>query len=297
MLLSEGHMSAGNVALAAHPKVPHIIVTGGFDGFLKLWDARNCVPVETLNMGEPISCITFKENGESFVLLMNEVIAEVILDYSAAVKMSVKCKSQSKIGKGKINCMRFHPHEEILVAGSRDGNVYALDPENKYSVVATLKDHVTAIDGIDMSVSGKYMRTFARDESGAGIDTKFYQIENGAGGVKCDACGESLYSELKNVVWCTTSSPAAPQGRGTLDSNSNIHMMTTSPDKKLLAVSYTDGNVKLFRHPAASIGAEAVNIPGHSKGKVSVAFSSDGSKLYTAGAQDGVVIVWNCVMS
>ena len=297
MLVSEGHMSVGNVALASHPTVPHVIVTGGFDGFLKLWDTRNCVPVETINMGEPISSIAFKDSGDSFVLSMNEMVAEVELDYSASVKMRVKCKSQSKIGKGKLSVLRFHSRENVLVAGSRDGNVYVLDSENKYAILSTLKGHVHAIDGIDISVSGKYMRTFARDESGVGINSKFYQVEKGGGGLTCDECSENLYSELKNVVWCTVSSPAAPQARGTIVGDSNICSMATDSEKGLLAVSYSDGNIKLFKYPAASLGAEGVSMPGHSKGKVNIAFNCDGTKLYSAGCLDGTIIVWDMTSS
>lgn len=294
MLVSEGHMSLGNVAVAAHPSDPNIIVTGGFDGFLKLWDTRNSVSVETLNMGEPISNIEFRGDGSSFVLSMNEIVAEMTFDYSASVKMQVLCKAQSKIGKGKLTCLRFHHEENMLVAGGSDGHVYLLDTDNKYSVLATLKGHAHAIDGVDVSVSGKYLRTFARNESGVSIDTKFYQLEKGDK-VTYTSCPDGVYEELANVVWCTASSPAAPQARGVLVPNVNVYTTATSRKGDLLAVSYSDGNVKMFRNPAASVGAEGVNMPGHSKGRVNIAFNSDGSKLYSAGSHDGTIMVWDIV--
>jgi WD40 repeat protein len=294
MLVSEGHMSLGNVAIAAHPSDPNLVVTGGFDGFLKLWDARTAVPVETLNMGEPISNIAFKGDGKSFVLSMNEMVAEMNFDYSASVKMQVKCKSQSKIGKGKLTSLRFHHEENVLVAGGSDGNVYVLDTEKMFAVLTTLKGHSHAIDGVDISVSGKYMRTFARDESGVSVETKFYQLEKGgSSGPTYQACSDSLYVELANVVWCTAASPAAPQARGTLVADVNVHTTATSPSGSLLAVSYSNGNVKMFRNPAGSVGAEGVNMPGHSRGRVNIAFNSDSSKLYSIGAQDGAIFVWD----
>lgn len=285
-------MSLGNVAVAAHPTDPNIIVTGGFDGFLKLWDSRNSIPVEILNMGEPISHIEFKGDGSSFVLCMNEIVAEMQFDYSASVKMQVACKSQSKIGKGKMTCLRLHHEEDVLIAGSSDGNVYILDTQNKFSVLTTLPGHAHHIDGVDVSVSGKYLRTFARDVSGVNIDTKFYMLEKGDK-VTYQPCGESLYEELANVVWRTAASPAAPQARGVLVPGANVCSTSTSPKGDLLAVSYSDGNVKLFRNPAASVGAAGVNMQGHCKGRVSIAFNCDGSKLYSAGAQDGTIIVWD----
>lgn len=291
MLISEGHMSLGNVVVAAHPTDPNIIVTGGYDGFLKLWDSRNSIPVETMNMGEPISHIAFKADGNSFVLCMNEIVAEMEFDYSASVKMQVACKSQSKIGKGKLTSLCFHNEENILIAGGSDGNVYILDSANQYSVSATLPGHAHAIDGVDVSVSGKYLRTFARDVSGVVIDTKFYTLEKGDK-VTFQPCVDSLYEELAKVVWRTAASPAAPQARGVLTPGVNVYTTVTSPERDLLAVSYSDGNIKLFRNPAASVGAAGVNMQGHAKGKVSIAFNCDGSKLYSAGAQDGVIIVW-----
>lgn len=292
MLVSEGHMSIGNVAVAAHPVDPNIIVTGGFDGFLKLWDARNAVPIETMNMGEPISHIAFKKNGNSFAVSMNEIIVELQYDQAATVRMQVLCKSQSKIGKGKITALRYHPQEDVLVAGSADSNAYVLNSENNFSILGTLSGHVGAIEGIDFTSSGKYLRSFARGESGVSFNTKFYLMEKGSKQTY-EPCDDSIYSELAGETWLSASSPAAPQARGTFDAYANVHTTALSPKGDLLAASYADGNIKVFRYPTASVGSEGISLPGHAKGKVNLAFSCDSSKLFSAGSQDGTIIVWD----
>ena len=108
-----------------------------------------------------------------------------------------------------------------------------------------------------------------------------------------EPCSESVFSELAAAAWCSAVSPAAPQARGISVEGVNVNTTVTSANRALLAASYSDGNVKIFRNPAASVGAEGVNMPGHSKGKVSLAFNSDASKLFTVGAQDGAIIVWD----
>merc|ERR1712000_26965 len=106
---------------------------------------------------------------------------------------------------------------------------------------------------------------------------------------------------LTRATWKTVSSPAAPEGRGMRVSERQmaatpIPVIVTSTavsvDGVLLAVGYSDGNVKVFRNPACSLDAESIDLVGHAKGGVACSFSADGKYLYTAGSMDGSVIVW-----
>merc|ERR1712000_520760 len=223
-------------------------------------------------------------------------------DAFAASKFKVLHKI-SKVGEGKLPLLRYSPDESVLAAGSADGHIYILDVDNKYSKTGNLKGHTRAIEGFDFSKSGKYLRSFSRDpENEAAIRTLFHVVEKGSTSTYELIEQPDDLVPLTRASWKTVSSPAAPEGRGMRVSENQIAATSipvivtstaVSVDGVLLAVGYSDGNVKVFRNPACSLDAESIDLVGHAKGGVACSFSADGKYLYTAGSMDGSVIVWD----
>lgn len=302
LLVNEGHTSGSFVAITAHPIEPRILITGGYDGWLKCWDIRSQAALEVMNMGEPISCLVCREDGQSFVMAMGDTIVVMAFDVYSSRKFSVVSKV-SKVGKGKVPMMRFSPDESILAVGSSDGNIYILDVENKYSQISNLKGHSRAVDGLDFSKTGKYLRSFSRNaENESVVKTLFHVVEKGSMSTYELVDEPDTLTGLAKAEWVSVSSPAAPEGRGmrtTPDQRAAsdfaviVTSTTVSKDGSLLAVGYSDGNVKLFRNPACSADALGIDLVGHAKGGVACSFSADGIYLYTAGAMDGTVVIWN----
>lgn len=302
LLVTEGHVSTSYVALAAHPKDTRILVTGGYDGWLKCWDIRCPAALEVMHLGEGISALTFQENGNIIAVALQETIYIMEFNVLAATKFNIIHKL-TKIGKGKIPILHYSPDQSILAVGSVDGSIYILDVENKYNKLTQLKGHSRSIEGVDFSVNGKFIRSFSRDPNNESlIRTVFHFVEKGSLATYEMVNDPTELATIASLDWMTVSSPAAPEGIGIRETSNQqnaseqgviVKNTAISKDKKLLAVGYSDGNVRLFRNPACSPNALGIDLCGHSKGGVACSFSADGQYLYTAGSMDGSVIVWS----
>jgi WD40 repeat protein len=257
LLVTEGHMSGSFVALAAHPKETRILITGGYDGWVKCWDIRSPAAMEVMHVGEPITSLLLLEDGHTLIVALTDTL--LILDFSvqAASKFTVLHKL-AKLTKSVISIVRSAPDQSVLVVGSTDGSIVVLDPDNKYAVAHTLKGHAKAIEGMDFSLNGKYLRSFSRaSENESSIETVFHLMEKGS-----RATYEMIFEpedlvEVAAMEWVTVSSPAAPEGRGTLETVNQMKASeqgvvfknaAVSRDRKLMAVGYSDGLVRLFRY-------------------------------------------------
>jgi WD40 repeat protein len=257
LLVTEGHMSGSFVALAAHPKETRILITGGYDGWLKCWDIRSPAALEVMQVGEPITSVLILEDGQTLVVALTDTL--LILEFSvhSATKFKILHKL-AKVTKSVITVVRSPPDQSVLVVGSADGSLVVLDPDNKYAVAHTLRGHNKAIEGMDFSLpSGKYLRSFSRaSDNESTIQTVFHVMEKGSRATYEVVTDTNDLLELSRQDWVTVSSPAAPEGRGTLETVNQmkaseqgvvVKHAAISRDRKLLAVGYSDGLVRLFR--------------------------------------------------
>lgn len=302
LLVTEGHISGSFVALASHPKDTRILVTGGYDGWLKCWDIRCQAALEVMYINEPINYIVFHKEGNILAIALKDTILILEFNILSSIKFNIIYKL-NKICSEKITMLRYSPNHSVLAAGSSDNYIYLFDVNNKYSKLTQLKGHSKSIEGFDFSSNGKYLRSFSRSsDDETRVHTIFHYMEIGSLETYEQVTDINDLTIVSTVDWVSISSASTPEGRGIKETENQLNAsqqnviaknIVISNDGKLLAVGYSDGNVRLFRNPACSINSQGIDLCGHAKGVVSCAFSADGQYLYTAGSMDGSVIVWS----
>lgn len=114
-----------------NPDVPNIILSGGYDNIVKMWDTRTDKEVMTMNHGGPIESLLFLPNGGMFLSSGGTDIK--IWDVLAGGKLRGALAQHHKT----ITCMKLASNGKRLLSGSLDRHVKIYDISS-FKVVHTL---------------------------------------------------------------------------------------------------------------------------------------------------------------
>jgi WD40 repeat protein len=165
-----------------------------------------------------------------------------------------------------ITDIKYSPNGHMIAMGSREGKVFLHGADN-YSLIRTLQLPARRLDycKFDFSLTGEYVRVATSSE-----DLFYYGIEDGN--------QITTTTATRDLHWFTCSCPLTWLSQGvpkTISylpqcvnySNGTIFVVgirrpesdkapiissAISPDKSLIAVSYADGDVRLFRYPCVT---------------------------------------------
>ncbi|XP_044258972.1 U3 small nucleolar RNA-associated protein 15 homolog [Tribolium madens] len=128
---------------ATNPAVPDVVLAGGYDNFIKMYDTRTNEMILNVNHGSPVESLLFLPSGSIFLSAGGTEIK--IWDTVAGGKLLGSISQHHKT----ITCLRLASDNKRLLSGSLDRHVKIYDLSS-YKAVHTL-DYPNAI--LSMGVS------------------------------------------------------------------------------------------------------------------------------------------------
>jgi len=114
-----------------NPEVPNIILSGGYDNLIKMWDTRTDKEVMTMDHGSPVESLLFMPSGGMFLSAGGTDIK--IWDVLAGGKLKGALAQHHKT----VTCLRLASNGKRLLSGSLDRHVKIFDVST-FKVVHTL---------------------------------------------------------------------------------------------------------------------------------------------------------------
>jgi eukaryotic-like serine/threonine-protein kinase len=241
-----------------------LLVLGGTDGMVQVWDAVTC---QVLRAFQPhatrISGLAFSADG---MTVASAALAPPTLDGSIrpgeaklwdAQRGTVLHTLTTPDGTG-VHSVAFHPRLPFLASGGEDGVVRIWETTTGKEV-RPLAGHKSAIHSIAFNPDGTLLVS-----AGSNGNLKLWDFE----------------ANLKD--------PKAPQsltGR-----TGAILNLAFSPDGRYLAYSGTDKTVRIWD---VESGIGFITFRGHTGAVESVQFSPDGQRLVSCSPAQGEVKVWD----
>ena len=307
--------------LAMHPTDNDIIATVGDDGTLRIWSISQNKLLSTTYIGWPGRALAWHPDGESIAVGLYELVkggqekkaakgdakkgdaekkASVLLYSATRSGDSFTCE---KVASGCpsvawICDVRFSPSGNLLGVGSHDKKFYAYkvnpgawaDTFKKEKYV--FNKHSSAVLHMDFTGDDKFLQTTCQ----AG-ELLFHDCETGkqeTSAVKMaeyhgtDGVAEKRVFASQTCTLGWTVVGIWP----TSNTDQFINSCDRAPNGKLIATADDDGEVKIFRYPAAQELSKFKASRGHSSHVTTVRFNCTSDCIASVGGNDKCLFVW-----
>ena len=282
---------AGGIAALCVNGDGRLLLTGGDDEALRLWEAPGLVEVRGMS-GDPgpISGVAITSSGKwgasCALRLLSQDMTVQLWDLGSGVE-----RKRLRGAKESLVCVALAPDGRKVVAGCRDGTIHlwTLDPPGTRPLV--LNGHTGTVTGVAFTpdgsavLSGGLDGTLRRWDVETGEGEEVLRGEAGAvRGVACARVTECLAVAGDRLLL------RQPDGRVlTLEGHiGGALCVAFSADGEFLASGGCDHMVRLWR---ASDGGELARFEGHGGLVRAVTFSPDRRFVYSGGA-DGMLRRW-----
>jgi len=282
-LLMEGHSYLELHALDTSPVNSDEYVTVGDDGILRIWSYRLRTCLRRVNVEAACRAVRYSPDGTKMIVGLGGDPSQATKDGAFMVinVSNLEIILEDRKAKLYLTEIKFHPLGETIAMVSADGKCYIHDASN-YAFVSSITMPVplgTKIMHIDWSESGSYLR-LSSDK-----DELFH----------FKATGDLITAPLdvRDVEWNTYDCPFTWKTAGYWrQSSDNINVIAVSLDytQKQAAVSYQNGDVRLYRFPCQQANAKYVKISGISTQAHRMRFSCDSRYLVAMDAYTRTVV-------
>jgi len=276
-----GHSArALNRSLAAHPAMPHLMLSGGADGLLVLWDMGAKKSVGTRRMHTAICTVAYSCSGHLLAVGLDsgEVFVQGSGDLAAAPVAPEKQRTHP------VYALKFAPNDQFLAAGSGFWiDVYDIAGSTPACThLSTLKGHEAIVTEIDWDKESMIIRT-----TSAALELLYWDVH----------AKEKIkdVKRLDQAAWDTHHCKLGWYTKGVMQNAQNEHTVMSvdvARDERIMAVSNIDGQVHLLHFPCIDAQMEARSIKGHASVVTTLKFSWDGSRLMSVGGKDQSVFQW-----
>jgi len=142
-----GHSAkALNQSLSLHPSNPDLMLSGGADGNLILWDLMHKKCLEQRMMDAPVGAVHFSNNGECFAVGLKS--GHIFVHHGTGVKAEMLAPEKQR--SHAVHVVKFAPNDHFLAVGRDPNWIDMYDVAGKQcTFVATLKGHASPITEID----------------------------------------------------------------------------------------------------------------------------------------------------
>ena len=258
--------------LAVHPKLA-MLVTAGDDMTVRLWDYKNNLCKNIVNIQSKVRCLQYSPDGAHIAIGTFEGKLVVLSDDLMSVYFS------NFISPAWIHCLTYSPNGQQLSIGSHDSNIYLVETKS-YSCRYKCKGHHSFITAIDYSEDNLYLQSTSGD-----YELLFWNSLN----------GQQLFNinMIRDIVWATLTCPLGWAVQGIWPKNSDgtdVNSVDRSSNQQLLVTGDDFHNVKLFQYPVIKENAVNREYHGHSQHVMKVKFSPDGRFVFSVGGIDKTLL-------
>ena len=208
-------------------------------------------------------------------------------------KLASGCPSIAWIG-----VVRFSPAGNLLCVGSHDKKMYAYNVDSNNWEGTFKKEkyifnkHSSAVLHMDFSADGKFIQETDQAEELLFLDPETGKQETSATKMAeyhgVDGVADKRIFATQTCILGWPVLGIWPPGT----SNQFINSCDRSPNNKLIATSDDDGQVKIFRFPAAQENSKFKVGLGHSSHTTGVAFNASSDYIVSVGGNDKCVFTW-----
>ncbi|MBN2314758.1 MAG: protein kinase [Sedimentisphaerales bacterium] len=267
-----------------------LLVTGGYDRMVRLWDTNTGRELTTL-IGHPASLtdVVFSPDGR--------LIASTALGGQSRVWNPSEEREGRILKRGHTNLVRalaFSPDSKQLISASMDKAIKVWDV-SKGKVIHTLSGHENSIWSLAISPDGRHIVSGSEDST-----IRLWDIDSGeqlerlkghAGAVYSVAfspdnkCIVSGGTDKQIRVWDVSTGEELKTFSGHKE---NVYSVGYSPDGRHI-VSGSSGVIKIWD---AETGEELRTLSGHRYSVRSISFTPNGKRIISGG-YDATVRIWD----
>ena len=310
--------------VATHPTDADIVATVGDDATLRTWSISQNKLLSTVDIGWPGRTLAWHPSGDAIAVGLFELVKGgeagkggkdkgkakggadgekkgSVLIYSYAkdgdsvtmTKLASGCPSIAWIG-----VVRFSPAGNLLCVGSHDKKMYAYNVDSNNWEGTFKKEkyifnkHSSAVLHMDFSADGKFIQETDQAEELLFLDPETGKQETSATKMAeyhgVDGVADKRIFATQTCILGWPVLGIWPPGT----SNQFINSCDRSPNNKLIATSDDDGQVKIFRFPAAQENSKFKVGLGHSSHTTGVAFNASSDFIVSVGGNDKCVFTW-----
>nr|XP_019922732.2 echinoderm microtubule-associated protein-like 2 [Crassostrea gigas] len=288
--MTQGHFNeVRGLTRIPHTDTMGTVLTAGTDGILCWFNPLGRDPVCKLVLkGIQFLSVDALPSGKHVVLGTREghLVVLDILGVSSTESFN------QKLCKEKITIVKFSPDGASIAAGSSDGCIYICSHVNKedgsksWEFKGKFKNHTNAIQSLDWSAETVDSAFLIKSCTAAPPEQCVWNAVNFCQTDKQDTMSIKWQSETCAVdvsmcgLWSTK-----------LARDSDIYCVAVNPERSLVAVGDSRGQISLFRYPCFKQGAFCHTYRTHSTVR-NLLFSEDGQFLLSVGGRDLTILQW-----
>ncbi len=295
----------GYVSIVAFGPDGRRLVSGSWDGTMRLWDADSGAELRVLRgHDETVQSVAFSPDGRCLWARCAQTVRLWDAETGAELRTVREYTDQEAVA--------FSPDGRRLLSGSIDGSVRLWDADSG-AELRVLRGHKDRVEAVAFSPDGRRLLSGSGDET-----VRLWGVESGAilrvfrgheGGVRSMAFSPdglrlfTLSGDGLMRLWNARSGAALQASRDSSKPRSRlnargggaqwytdtVNSAVFSPNGRILLFGSSDKTVRLWD---AVSGAELRVFRGHGGNVTSVAFSPDSRRLLS-GSWDGTVRLWD----
>jgi hypothetical protein len=283
------------LAVAFSPR-DRVLVSGGSDRTLKVWDLRTGTVTSTIGPhAGKVEALAFSPDGRR-VAAVTEVgdgtPGEVMLWELDGARRSVEFRGH----EDGVNCVAFSPDGAILATGDQKGTIRLWDVATATSRGVIAKAHGDSVRALAFTPDGQSLVSGSWDHR-----AKLWEVASrrerrafrghaeGIWGVSISRDGALLATASSDHTLKLWDLQTGEERRTIQAHAREVSSVAFSPDGRLVATGGWDHRVKLWE---TATGKERAAFPGHEDAVWAVAFSPDGRTLASAGL-DRKIRLWS----
>jgi WD40 repeat protein len=270
--LFDGHSRNRLRGLAANPADGDQYASCGDDGVVRVWSIATRKCLRSTNLECACRCLAYSPDGRRLVVGIGGDATQATKDGAFFILEAASLETVQEDRKAKfcIESIKYSPMTGVIAMASMDGKVFIHDALT-YALKRTLfpKARKCTMGVVDFSEDGTALRYAPNHE-----ELFYYDVGSGEAITTTSMTRDILWDTYSCPYTWTTQGITRPAAEGALITSTALNALKT-----LVAVSYTDGTVRIYRYPCLTQTSGYVEVTGLASFASELDFSADGKYL------------------